>query len=42
LFRPTDIAESSANPKKAADKLGWQAQYEVEDVVRFMVGSKSS
>lgn len=40
FFRPTDVAESSANPQKAAEKLGWRAQYEVEDVVRFMVGGK--
>ena len=40
LFRPTDIAESHANPQKAAEKLGWQARYEVEDVVRFMVEEK--
>jgi len=36
FFRPTDIAESHANPKKAANILGWQARYDVNDVVRVM------
>lgn len=40
FFRPTDIAESHANPKKAAEKLGWQVRYDVKDVVRFMVEGK--
>ncbi len=37
LFRPTDIAENHANPKKAREKLDWRAQYEAKDVVRFMM-----
>jgi GDPmannose 4,6-dehydratase len=41
LFRPTDIAESHANPEKAMAKLGWKARYEVQDVVRFMIEEKS-
>jgi GDPmannose 4,6-dehydratase len=41
LFRPTDIAESHANPEKAMVKLGWKARYEVQDVVRFMIEEKS-
>lgn len=40
LFRPTDISKSHANPQKAAERLGWQARYEVEDVVRFMIEEK--
>lgn len=40
MFRPTDVPESRANPQKAAERLGWQAQYEVEDVVRFMIEEK--
>lgn len=36
LFRPTDLIESYADPRKAAQKLGWRARYNVGDVVRFM------
>jgi GDPmannose 4,6-dehydratase len=39
LFRPTDIMQGFANPAKAREKLGWQPKYQVEDVVRFMLGS---
>lgn len=37
LFRPTDILTISANPKKAARKLGWKAKYRMRDVARMMV-----
>lgn len=37
LLRPTDILISRANPAKAKEKLGWQAQYKMTDVVRMMV-----
>jgi GDPmannose 4,6-dehydratase len=37
LLRPTDILISSANPAKAKEKLGWQARYNMNDVVRMMV-----
>lgn len=37
FFRPTDLVMSKANPAKALDKLGWQAQYRMKDVVRMMV-----
>lgn len=37
LFRPTDLAVSRANPAKAREKLGWQAQYKMPDIVRMMV-----
>lgn len=37
LFRPTDILTISANPKKAAQKLGWKAKYRMRDVARMMV-----
>jgi GDPmannose 4,6-dehydratase len=37
LYRPTDLAISSANQQKAAIKLGWRATYDVNDVVKFMV-----
>jgi len=36
LYRPTDIAESHADPGKAAELIGWQARYSLSDVVRFM------
>ncbi|SOD95115.1 GDP-mannose 4,6-dehydratase [Spirosoma fluviale] len=37
LFRPTDISEGHANPRKAEDKLGWIARYKMEEVGRFMI-----
>lgn len=37
LLRPTDILISRANPAKAKEKLGWQAQQRLKDVVRMMV-----
>ncbi len=37
FFRPTDIAEGHANPKKAKDELGWEARFKMEDVARLMV-----
>ncbi len=37
LFRPLDLAQSDANPAKAAEKLGWKARCGLEDVVKFMV-----
>jgi GDPmannose 4,6-dehydratase len=42
LLRPTDLAISRGNPAKAKDKLGWQAQYKMKDVVRMMVEAKQS
>jgi GDPmannose 4,6-dehydratase len=36
FFRPTDIAVSRGNPKKAAGILGWRARYTMPDVVRMM------
>lgn len=38
LFRPTDIMQGFANPAKARERLDWQPKYQVEDVVRFMLG----
>lgn len=40
LFRPTDLAVSRGNPAKAREKLGWQAQYKMPDIVRMMVQAK--
>lgn len=37
LLRPTDILISKANPAKAKEKLGWQAQHRMTDVARMMV-----
>jgi GDPmannose 4,6-dehydratase len=37
LYRPTDIAVGRANPKKAAQQLGWKAKYSMPDVVRMML-----
>ncbi|MGC2167169.1 MAG: GDP-mannose 4,6-dehydratase, partial [Gallionella sp.] len=37
LFRPTDLIASYANPAKASEVLGWQAQYAIQDVVKFMI-----
>jgi GDPmannose 4,6-dehydratase len=42
LFRPTDLAVSRGNPTKAREKLGWQAQYKMPDVVRMMVQAKQN
>lgn len=42
LFRPTDLAISRGNPAKAKEKLGWQAQYKMPDIVRMMVEAKQS
>lgn len=40
LFRPTDISYSCGNPSKAAQKLGWKAQYKMPDVVKMMVENR--
>lgn len=37
LLRPTEIMVGRGNPAKAAQVLGWQAQYRMGDVVRMMV-----
>ncbi len=37
LLRPTDLAVSKANPAKAREKLGWQAQYKMPDAISMMV-----
>jgi GDPmannose 4,6-dehydratase len=36
LMRPSDIAISRCNPRKAWDKLGWQAKYQISDVIQLM------
>lgn len=40
LYRPTDIAVGRANPRKAREKLGWQAQYKMPEVVQMMVEAR--
>ncbi len=37
LFRPTDLAVGLGNPTKAKLKLGWEAKYQMPDVVRMMM-----
>jgi GDPmannose 4,6-dehydratase len=37
LFRPTDLAVGLGNPAKAKLKLGWEAKYQMPDVVRMMM-----
>lgn len=40
LFRPTDLSISKGNPSKAKNKLSWQAQYKMKDIVRMMIESR--
>lgn len=40
LYRPTDISVGRGSPAKAAEKLGWKAQFQMPDVVRMMVEAK--
>jgi len=40
LFRATDVSGTPGNPTKALQKLGWQANYAIDDVVRMMVREK--
>lgn len=37
LYRPTDLTEGRANPRKAWEKFGWRARYKMADVVKMMV-----
>ena len=37
LFRPTEIAISRGNPRKARETFGWQARYKMAEVVAMMV-----
>ena len=37
LLRPTDIAHGRGNAAKAYKKLGWKANYKMQEVVRMMV-----
>jgi len=37
LLRPTDILISRANPSKAKEKLNWNAEHDMADVVKMMI-----
>jgi GDPmannose 4,6-dehydratase len=40
LFRPTDLAVGKGNPSKAKKQLGWEAKYNMGDVVQMMVNAR--
>lgn len=40
LFRPSEIMQSCGNPQKAKEKLGWQAKYEMQDIIKMMIQAK--
>jgi GDPmannose 4,6-dehydratase len=40
LLRPTDLIEGNADPKKAAERLGWAAKYGMTDVVQKMLSAE--
>lgn len=40
LFRPTDLVEGNANPNKAAERLGWVAQFGMKEVVQKMISAE--
>lgn len=42
LRRPSEISVGRANPQKAKDILGWQASYEMKDVVRLMLEAETT
>ncbi|MBP8788760.1 MAG: GDP-mannose 4,6-dehydratase [Moraxellaceae bacterium] len=42
LMRPTDLAVSRADPSRAQEQLGWQAQTRMSDVVRNMVDAEQA
>lgn len=37
LFRPSEIMAGVGDPRKAKEKLGWEAQYSMKDIVGVMV-----
>lgn len=39
LFRPTDIMENNANPKKAMLQLGWKAKLGIDNIIIEMIKS---
>ena len=40
FFRPTELAISTANPKKAYEQLNWKANYMMSDVVSMMMNEE--
>jgi GDPmannose 4,6-dehydratase len=40
LSRPTEIAESHANPTRAAEVLGWRAKVQLSEIVRHMLNGE--
>ncbi|WP_218079633.1 GDP-mannose 4,6-dehydratase [Anthocerotibacter panamensis] len=42
LLRPTDIAISVGNPRKAREILGWEAQAKMKEVVHMMLQAETS
>jgi GDPmannose 4,6-dehydratase len=42
LLRPTELMISRASPIKAKEKLGWEAQYKMPDIVKMMIEAKLS
>lgn len=42
LLRPTDITMGRGDPFKAKERLGWQAQAKMNDVVRMMIEAKQA
>jgi GDPmannose 4,6-dehydratase len=42
LYRTTDIMASFADPSKAAEELGWRAQFRVQDIARKMVAAEQA
>ncbi len=42
LFRPADITFASANPSLARERLGWEAEAQMPDVVRMMMAAELS
>lgn len=42
LFRPSDIAKSMANPRKAREQLGWQASVGMDELIRKMIAAEQA
>jgi GDPmannose 4,6-dehydratase len=42
LCRPTDIAISRGDPKKAKEILGWEAKNKINDIIRLMIQARQS
>jgi GDPmannose 4,6-dehydratase len=42
LKRPTDIAVSRGDPKKAKESLGWEAKHKINEIVRLMIDARAN